>query len=142
MLSVMYLNDDYKTAKIGDRIIARAIAGLCGFWLGGFFGILVYEFTDNNYGLAWFTAISTVEFYVLWITAIHHTAERHPVNSLMALSTLCGHDVLNRASTLRSFKRNWDRPMNWDAISAVTELTESAGVIISLIYLGLQSPEE
>ena len=32
--------------------------------------------------------------------------------------------------------------MNWDAISAVTELTESAGVIISLIYLGLQSPEE
>jgi hypothetical protein len=33
------------------------------------------------------TAISNVEFYVLWITAIHHTAERHPVNSLMALST-------------------------------------------------------
>jgi hypothetical protein len=39
-------------------------------------------------GLLWpTTAISTVEFYVLWITAIHHTAERHPVNSLMALST-------------------------------------------------------
>ena len=58
MLSVMYLNDDYKTAKIGDRIIARAIAGFCGFWLGGFFGILVYEFTDNNYGLAWFFALA------------------------------------------------------------------------------------
>ena len=98
MLSVMYLNDDYKTAKIGDRIIARAIAGLCGFWLGGFFGILVYEFTDNNYGLAWFTAISTVEFYVLWITAIHHTAERHPVNSLMALSTPSSHWFLVSAN--------------------------------------------
>jgi hypothetical protein len=30
------------------------------------------------------TAISTVEFDVIWITALHHTTERQPANSLVA----------------------------------------------------------
>lgn len=53
---VMFTRDDRDTVKIGDRLIATAIAAFLGFWLGGFFGIIALKFADSSYGLPWIVA--------------------------------------------------------------------------------------
>ncbi len=52
----MFLNDDRDTAKLGDRLIAAAIAAFLGFWIGGFFGVLALKITGSSYSLAWLAA--------------------------------------------------------------------------------------
>ena len=53
---VMYSNDDRDTAKLGDRVIASVIGGLCGFLVGALAGFLLSKLLGSNYGLAWWGA--------------------------------------------------------------------------------------
>lgn len=54
--SAMFLNDDHDTARIGDRIIAAAIAAILGYWLGLVVGFLVEKVAGSTLGAQWFAA--------------------------------------------------------------------------------------
>ena len=59
--NVMYPVDDRKTAKLGDRIIAAAIAAACGYFFGGMLGYLAIRVFEQTFGLVW---ISTIGFAI------------------------------------------------------------------------------
>jgi hypothetical protein len=52
----MYLNDDQKTAKVGDRLIACLIGGVCGYLLGGFVTFPVFWLFGSYFYLPAITA--------------------------------------------------------------------------------------
>lgn len=52
-LNIMYTADDQETAKIGDRIIAAVIAGLCGYFVGWLVAIMVVSFFGGGQWLSW-----------------------------------------------------------------------------------------
>lgn len=58
----MYINDDHDTAKLADRIIACVIAGICGYFFGGFVEFLAMKLFNNGYELSWVLAIGFAIF--------------------------------------------------------------------------------
>lgn len=52
----MILNEDSKSAKLGDRLIAAVIGGLCGLLIGSAFAILVRFVSPSDYELSWIFA--------------------------------------------------------------------------------------
>lgn len=61
----MYIKDDHATAKIGDRLIAAVIGGLCGYFFGGLVGYLTSRFLGSDFGLAWWFATGFAVFAFL-----------------------------------------------------------------------------
>ncbi len=48
--------DDIDTAKLGDRLIAAAIGGPCGYFFGLLVAVLVARLFHVTFGLQWFVS--------------------------------------------------------------------------------------
>ena len=53
----MYSNDDQETAKLGDRIISAAFAGVCGFLFGWVVALVVVRIFQSGDWVVWVPAI-------------------------------------------------------------------------------------
>jgi len=58
----MILNDDQNSAKIGDRIIAALIGGLCGFFIGLVFDIIQRKLLGGNLPIQWILSLGCAVF--------------------------------------------------------------------------------
>ncbi len=58
----MYTKDDHDTAKVTDRFIAGVVAGLGGYFFGGFVEFFAMKLLNNGYGLAWVVSIGFAAF--------------------------------------------------------------------------------
>ena len=54
----MFAPDDRETAKLGDRIIAAAIAGVCGFMLGWVIAIVAVRLFQSGAWIVWVPTIA------------------------------------------------------------------------------------
>lgn len=52
----MFDHDDRYSAKLVDRLIAGAIGGICGYWIGFVFALIFYAMIGSRFGTQWIIA--------------------------------------------------------------------------------------